>query len=151
MANLLCCPICLRERKDKIKAYSVPGSYKTCYHDPEQFVDTKVTGDEFFSFYRLRFHGYVELDVKDLEDLIELKKTDLAAFQAKITEFDAIFAQKQQEKEEQKRKEEQERNTVRCPKCSCTNIQVIPRKWSFWTGFLTNKTDRVCVKCGYKF
>ena len=149
MANAFYCPLCGKEKGTK--AYCIPGLYRRCQHDLEQLVDTGITDDEFCSFDRLRFHGYVELDVKDLEDLIELKKTNLAAFQAKIAEFDAVFAQKQQEKEEQKRKEEQERNTVRCPKCSCTNIQVIPRKWSFWTGFLTNKTDRVCVKCGYKF
>lgn len=39
----------------------------------------------------------------------------------------------------------------KCPKCGCENIQVIPKKWSFFTGFLTNKTDRVCANCGHKW
>lgn len=39
----------------------------------------------------------------------------------------------------------------RCPKCGCTNIQVVPKKWSFFTGFMTNKTDRVCANCGHKW
>lgn len=38
-----------------------------------------------------------------------------------------------------------------CPKCGCTNIQVVPKKWSFFTGFLTNKTERVCANCKYKW
>lgn len=40
---------------------------------------------------------------------------------------------------------------VKCPKCGSTNIQIVPRKWSLLTGFLTNKTDRVCVNCKHKF
>lgn len=39
----------------------------------------------------------------------------------------------------------------KCPKCGCENIQVVPKKWSFFTGFLTNKTDRVCANCGHKW
>ena len=39
----------------------------------------------------------------------------------------------------------------KCPKCGCTNIQVVPKKWSFFTGFLTNKTERVCANCKYKW
>lgn len=42
-------------------------------------------------------------------------------------------------------------DTVFCPKCGSTNIQIVPRKWSLFTGLLTNKTDRVCMKCKYKF
>lgn len=42
-------------------------------------------------------------------------------------------------------------NIPRCPKCGSTNIQIVPRKWSLLTGFLTNKTDRVCVNCKHKF
>ena len=39
----------------------------------------------------------------------------------------------------------------KCHKCSSTNIQIIPRKWSLFTGIFTNKTDRVCVNCKYKW
>ena len=42
-------------------------------------------------------------------------------------------------------------NQVKCPKCGSTQIQMIPRKWSLLTGFLTNKVDRVCVNCKHKF
>ena len=40
---------------------------------------------------------------------------------------------------------------VFCPKCKSTNIQMIQRKWSLLTGFMTNKVDRVCVNCKHKF
>lgn len=38
-----------------------------------------------------------------------------------------------------------------CPKCGSSHIQAVPRKWSFMTGILTNKVDRVCLSCGNKF
>lgn len=38
-----------------------------------------------------------------------------------------------------------------CPNCGSSNIQIVPRKWSILTGIFTNATDRVCVKCGYKW
>lgn len=40
---------------------------------------------------------------------------------------------------------------VRCPRCGCTNIQIAPRKWSIWTGFRTNKVDRICMMCKHRF
>lgn len=39
----------------------------------------------------------------------------------------------------------------KCPKCHSSNIQLVPRKWSIWTGFRTNKVDRVCVNCKHRF
>lgn len=42
-------------------------------------------------------------------------------------------------------------NQVRCPKCGSTNIQLVNRKWSLLTGFMTNKVDRVCVNCKNRF
>ena len=42
-------------------------------------------------------------------------------------------------------------NITLCPKCSSTNIQIVPRKWSLLTGIFTNKMDRVCVNCKHKW
>lgn len=42
-------------------------------------------------------------------------------------------------------------NTPQCPKCGSTAIQMVPRKFSLLTGFATNKVDRVCVNCKYKW
>lgn len=39
----------------------------------------------------------------------------------------------------------------RCPRCGSHNIQIVPRRWSLLTGFLTNKVDRVCVNCKHRF
>ena len=54
------------------------------------------------------------------------------------------------EMEEGYRKRQEEKSRPRCPKCGCTEFQMVPRKWSPLTGFLTNKVDReeypkVCV------
>ena len=40
---------------------------------------------------------------------------------------------------------------ILCPKCSSSNIQIVPRKWSLLTGIFTNATDRVCVNCKHKW
>lgn len=45
----------------------------------------------------------------------------------------------------------EEASRPRCPKCGCTEFQMVPRKWSPLTGFLTNKVDRVCVKCKTRY
>ena len=55
------------------------------------------------------------------------------------------------EMEECYRKRQEEKNKPRCPKCGCTEFQMVPRKWSPLTGFLTNKVDRVCVKCKMRY
>lgn len=70
--------------------------------------------------------------------------------------------QKEREFEKQVRLEQEriraEKNQIsteskqpKCPKCGCTNIQIVRRNWSFFGGFATNKTDRVCAKCNYKW
>lgn len=41
--------------------------------------------------------------------------------------------------------------SVKCPICGSTQIQLVNRKWSIWTGILTNKVDRVCMNCKHKF
>lgn len=40
---------------------------------------------------------------------------------------------------------------ISCPKCGSSHVQVVPRKWSFFSGIYTNKVDRVCLKCKHKF
>lgn len=42
-------------------------------------------------------------------------------------------------------------SAVKCPKCGSSNIQVVRRKFSLLTGFATNKVDRVCANCLYKW
>ena len=52
---------------------------------------------------------------------------------------------------ENNKKNSSNKNEVKCPWCGSTQIQMVPRKWSLLTGFLTNKVDRVCVNCKKKF
>lgn len=40
-------------------------------------------------------------------------------------------------------------NPNACPQCGCTQFTPVRRKWSFVTGFMTNKIDMVCNQCGY--
>lgn len=52
---------------------------------------------------------------------------------------------------ESERKRQHAAKQIRCPYCGCTEFQMVPRKWSLFTGLLTNKVDRVCVKCKKRF
>jgi len=65
-------------------------------------------------------------------------------FQRREAEYDDMGYQF----EEYQRKSD---NTPKCPRCGSTNIQMVSRKWSLLTGFMTNKVDRVCVNCKHKF
>ena len=40
---------------------------------------------------------------------------------------------------------------VQCPYCHSTEIQMVFKKFSLLTGFLTNGYNRVCVRCQRKF
>jgi DNA-directed RNA polymerase subunit RPC12/RpoP len=40
---------------------------------------------------------------------------------------------------------------ITCPYCGHDKFQMVARKWSVWTGLLTNKVDRVCERCKRKF
>lgn len=70
--------------------------------------------------------------------MVELKKNNIIEYNLKMSQFKAQVPQKSS-------------SDVKCPKCGSTNIQVVPHKWSLLTGFMTNKTDRVCVNCKNKF
>ena len=40
---------------------------------------------------------------------------------------------------------------VHCPICGSSQIQLVGRKWSIFSGMATNKIDRVCMYCKTKF
>lgn len=40
---------------------------------------------------------------------------------------------------------------VCCPQCKSTQITMLARRWTIFSGFLTGKTDRVCLNCKHKF
>lgn len=65
-------------------------------------------------------------------------------------EYEEQLVRSKQARENARRAAE-EASRPRCPKCGCTEFQMVPRKWSPLTGFLTNKVDRVCVKCKTRY
>ena len=79
--------------------------------------------------------------------LLKLKEKDIIEYKIKLEQIKIL---KQQEKE-QKKQQQETNDKPKCPKCGSTNIQIVPRKWSLLSGFMTNKTDRVCVNCKYKW
>lgn len=40
---------------------------------------------------------------------------------------------------------------VRCPYCQSEQVQIVPKKFSLFTGFATNGFNRVCLRCKRKF
>ncbi|WP_394923565.1 hypothetical protein [uncultured Robinsoniella sp.] len=41
-------------------------------------------------------------------------------------------------------------NTKKCPKCGGTEFTPVRKKYSLLTGFITNKVELICNKCGAK-
>lgn len=72
-----------------------------------------------------------------LESMCKLHDTDIIEYTSRMNQF--------------KQQLNSSSNQIKCPKCGSTNIQMVQRKWSLLTGFMTNKVDRVCVNCKYKF
>lgn len=87
----------------------------------------------------------ISKDPTFLEAMIKLKETDIIEYESRMSQFRSQVAQ------QKAASETANKNTIKCPKCGSTNIQIVPRKWSLLTGFMTNKTDRVCVNCKHKF
>lgn len=103
-----------------------------------ELIDTGISTDELFAIRA------VSRDEEFLDAMMELKKNDIIEYNLKLSQFKAQTAQ-------QNKGVQPVSNAVRCPKCGSTNIQIVPRKWSVLTGYMTNKTDRVCVNCKHKF
>lgn len=58
---------------------------------------------------------------------------------------------KDKEIAEYKKSNHSSSSVPKCPYCGSTNIQLIRKKWSLLTGFLTNQVERYCVNCKKKF
>ncbi len=102
-------------------------------------INTNLTNKEFDIIAKVS-----NLDRHFLEAMIKLKEDNIIEFQSRMSQFKTQLEQQESSKA-------QNENTPRCPNCGSTNIQIVQRKWSLLTGFLTNKTDRVCVNCKNKF
>ncbi len=102
-----------------------------------ELIDTGISSDELDVMVK------VSNDSDFIDAMIELKNKDIIEYNLKMSQFKAQTAQYKDMFSVP--------NAVRCPKCGSTNIQIVPRKWSVLTGYMTNKTDRVCVNCKHKF
>ena len=111
--------------------------YDNCPDCHVNLVHTNITAEEMFLIQR------TSKDRDFLNAMIELKKNDIIEYQTKISQFrsqakaDGCY--------------DKPKPKLCCPKCGSTQIQIVPRKFSFLAGFATNKTDRVCVNCKYKW
>lgn len=86
----------------------------------------------------------------------ETLTTTLYSFETPTCTFDAVDVNdaKKQLKEvfpNSQLLQKRSQDTVSCPLCGCTNIQLIPRKYSLLTGFATNQVDRMCLRCKSRF
>lgn len=77
--------------------------------------------------------------VEVVEDIMHMKK------------LQSTKIENNNESNNMKQKVVNNQNIPKCPKCGCTNIQVVRKKWSLLTGFATNKVERVCANCLHKF
>lgn len=78
-------------------------------------------------------------------------KFDKEKYNQRVEYFYQLRLSEDKQARENARRAAEEASRPRCPKCGCTEFQMVPRKWSPLTGFLTNKVDRVCVKCKTRF
>ncbi len=77
--------------------------------------------------------------------MIDLKEKDPIEYQLKMSQFRVQVQQ-------QKNSKTQSANTVKCPKCGCTDIGVANRGYSIVWGFIgSGKSMNVCKKCGHKW
>lgn len=95
---------------------------------------------------KVAFDGCLKYEIAcPIEDI------KLSVLGTEIHSNDINFSQKTRVNDLSNQNSEKCPKLVKCPKCGSTQIQMVPRKWSLFTGFMTNKVDRVCVNCKCKF
>ena len=73
-----------------------------------------------------------------------------AYYDREDTEFQSALERENFEKKLEAQKQQSTSTpTLICPKCGSKNFTPVRRKWSFLTGFMTNKVDMVCNGCGW--
>lgn len=73
-----------------------------------------------------------------------------AYYEREDFDYQSELSFERMEKESREKQQIQQQSTqTTCPKCGSTSFTPVRRKWSFLTGFMTNKVDMVCNNCGY--
>ena len=102
---------------------------RPCPDCGDTWIDTGVPYYEFSIIFNAN-----NRDNEQTFEIVKLKKQDPVKYELLLSAF-----------------REKVKDLVRCPDCGSTQIQLVNRKWSFLTGFFTNKVDRVCLNCKTKF
>lgn len=113
-----------------------------CNSTNTEIINSSITMGEYFELCKISKEG------KFLKAMIDLHEKDIIEYELKMSQF---RNQAEQQKSLQNAQNRQENNVPKCPRCGSTQIQMVPRRFSLLTGFATNKTDRVCVNCKYKW
>lgn len=122
-----------------------------------KFVETNYTADEFSKMTRFNRKADEELceilrkryvlnpNNTEYDEEMYYKREDKEIKQKMMLQQQ--FKEFEEKCEREEAKYHQSTQTV-CPKCGSTSFTPVRRKWSFLTGFMTNKVDMVCNNCG---
>lgn len=141
------CPYCSVHdcQTDKMLPKHIPG-YKCTF---ENYVTKCLDCGTELETKNITCKDYINLlkiseDAIFIEAMIKLHDTDIIEYETKMSQF--------RNQVEQQKVAEESSNRVKCPKCGCTDIGVVNRGYSFWTGFHgSGQARNVCKKCGYKW
>ena len=98
----------------------------------------------------------ITTDTNFIQAMMDLKEKDIIEYQLKLSQFKAQIENKkqtqQQVQQQAKIQKQIEDNTVKCPRCGCTDIGVTNRGHSLVWGFIgSGEARNVCKKCGHKW
>lgn len=98
----------------------------------------------------------ISTDTNFIQAMMDLKEKDIIEYQLKLSQFKAQIENnkqtQQQVKQQAKIQKQIEDNTVKCPRCGCTDIGVTNRGHSLVLGFIgSGEARNVCKKCGHKW
>lgn len=112
-----------------------------------KLIDINMTTDEFKILGKASNYNRQLLDA-----MIKLKQDDIIEYELKMSQFRNQVEQQNTVKQQKKAVEQEKNNTVKCPKCGCTDIGVANRGYSLVWGFIgSGKSMNVCKKCGHKW
>ena len=142
MNDVKVCPNCRKKMNNDDKPqgiYLYEWDYDdTCICDEckSKLNDVPISTEEYMTITE------ISNTIGFLEAMIKLKQEDIIEFQSRMSQFKTQLQQQENSKTNNISK--------RCPSCGGTEFTPVRRKWSLLTGFMTNKVDLVCNKCGKK-
>lgn len=123
-----------------------------CELTPDKYIKTNYIGDIYNQMSRSQAREWEEMLRKRYVLTLDNPYYNKEAYYERE---DADFRSNLELENFEKKREAQRQQitsaqtTITCPKCGSTNFTPVRRKWSFLTGFMTNKVDMVCNGCGW--